>query len=271
MGWIVALPSVPLVAEADPALFVELMRMTRPYEHDDAFAEGCSSAMGGDYREVDAVDVESRQVVGAFDVTTVASDSTAALAAWIAGRGFVLEDGSDEILQFYVDKGWHFVAIGIDLEQAAADGFLPPILFSFDSEKPVFPLRISAINGLGVEDGDGDWGEGATEVLVYAAAKSVLSLDGEGIAPEFAHALDGADLAEFPAVRAALPGSGALVKFRLFKYPEEMTDDLAFSPAANGAAMLARRGGGIDLAWIAIGIAVLGAALRFRRRVRPRG
>ena len=280
MGWILALPSVPVVNEADKALFVELMSMTRPYEDDDDFGAGCMDATAGGYLgdgdgEPNAVDVESRQVVGAFDVTTVASDSVAPLESWIADRGFAVKDGTAEILQFYIDKGWHFVAVDVDLAQAAANGFLPPIELSFDSPRAVFPLRISAINGLAATGSDTDeeyLDEEYTGVLLYAVASRPLTVEGEGIEPEFAHSLDGADLTAYPAVDAALPSTGYLVKLRLDKTAIQMTDDLYLVPAANGASLAGSRRGGFDVAWLAIVAFVgAGAVLRLRRKARSRG
>jgi hypothetical protein len=281
MGWILALPSVPQVAEADEKLFVELMNMTRPYEDDDAFGDGCSEisrssgGMGEGGAQIDAVEIESRQVVGAFDVTTVASESVAPLEAWLSERGFAMKDGAAEILQFYVDKAWHFVAIDVDLAEARADGFLPPIELSFDTPRAVFPLRISAINGLGGAGGDTDeeyLSEEYTGVLLYALASRPLTIEGEDVTPEFVHSIDGADLSAYPAVDAALPGAGYLVKLRLDKAAGQMTDDLTLVPISSTAAIVAGRRGGFDAAWIAVGLLLLGGAVKkTRRQERSRG
>jgi hypothetical protein len=77
------------------------------------------------------------------------------------------------VLKHYTQKKWVYVAMRIDRKALGTDavrklrvGGLQPIRFTFASERMVYPLRISSVNGR------------QTEVLLYLLASAHMVLAG---------------------------------------------------------------------------------------------
>jgi len=152
-AWVMPVPSRADVSLGDAEVFTELSRLTAPrVEYRDSWwptftwlfpggpeALETAGAPGG------AVDVLGRHRIGPFDVTRLAADDPAALANWLAGKGFPNPDGLDQNLSPYVADGWEIVAIQL----APADpgksltGELQPLRLSFRSDQVVYPMRLS--------------------------------------------------------------------------------------------------------------------------------
>ncbi|MDD5306453.1 MAG: DUF2330 domain-containing protein [Deltaproteobacteria bacterium] len=198
------------------------MELTHPYEGDDPFALSCAGSR--------------------------------------AGSGDDL--GASEILDFYVHKGWRFLAIHVDIAQAREEGMLPPLRLTFPADRPVFPLRISAINGLSAVEP-----EFGTEILLYAVSSTPLApLDREGEF-EFSERFDREDLHDFPAVAAALPPHGIITKHRFWATAKEMTDDIELGPRPETAASIPSRGSSRNGAVLVLAmLAVFVVVSRLRRR-----
>jgi hypothetical protein len=88
------------------------------------------------------------RVVGAGDRRAELSqpaDDPAALAKWLADKGFPYPDGLDENLAAYVAERWEIVAIQLAPAEAGESltGGLQPLRLSFESDEVVYPMRLS--------------------------------------------------------------------------------------------------------------------------------
>ncbi len=96
-------------------------------------------------------------VVGPYDAQILASDNPTELATWLVDNGYDLTDRGEELIAPYVDAGMKFVAL--KLRNGSTSGNIAPLIMRYQSEKPMIPIRLTAI---AAEDDMG--------VLVYIVA-----------------------------------------------------------------------------------------------------
>ncbi len=171
-GWLIPVPGLPEVRKGSMECFYELSRLTQrrfpSMQHLAVMSQSLSKAKGED----EGVKVIKVKTVGAYEVTVLSATKGASLAEWLDARHFAFPKEKQNILDDYVKKQWCFVAAKIDptlngfvmqrgplkrgpdrtgisssTRQKLASGELHPLVISFPSEKCVFPLAISAVNG----------------------------------------------------------------------------------------------------------------------------
>jgi len=119
----------------------------------------------GEEPEVRVIEVKT---VGTYEVAILSSTNPSALADWLAAHQFGFPKEKQSVLGQYIQRHWFFVAARINPEgdgfvvkatgaqpskisgvtrQKLASGELHPIIISFPSEKCVFPLAFSSVNG----------------------------------------------------------------------------------------------------------------------------
>lgn len=239
-GWLVPLPALPVVTPVRDPVFEWLSRTTQ--EPHLASSERVARVLRGRTRSAPGlaeVAVIRRDTLGVYDTVTLAADRGEALAAWLAAHDFRAPAGAGPVLESYARRHWYFVAMRIvpaqrDSSTAArlAGGTLQAMRFAFDTERPVFPLRISALGGA------------PSELLIYTIARQQLVPVGGGpvtwqalhCGPGFAEPL--APVARFPGLDF-WRGEGVVSKLRATFRPEEM-DDLTFAPYDPRADLAAR-------------------------------
>src|SRR5581483_11425255 len=150
---ILPIPSHADVKLADGKVFEELDEMTKPLIREErqlTFSIMLGAAGAPPPGGVGAgapVNVLSRQDVGPFDVANLSATDANALKDWLDENGFQLDPRIPTVLQPYVDKGWTFVAVRLQPEQASGElgGTLSPLQISFDASELVYPMRASAL------------------------------------------------------------------------------------------------------------------------------
>ncbi len=188
-GWLVPVPSVPRVTQASMSCFYELSKFTqRKFEFEHRPMVGTLSIGGAEEKppEVKVVEVKT---VGAYQIAVLSAKDAGALENWLAQNDFWIPKDKAGVIDSYAKRGWYFVAARINLSKgvgfeinsgtpkAAAkkqnqiaeklsNGELHPLHLSFATDKCVFPLRISSINGR------------ASEVQVYVLSSEPLAEKG---------------------------------------------------------------------------------------------
>jgi HEAT repeat protein len=151
--------------------FYEVSRLTQQRFGSQAW--GVQTASLGRGKDEDAgVKVIQVKTVGAYEVTVLSATNAAALGEWLQAHRFAFPKEKQEVLDGYIKKQWYFVAAKINpnengfviarglpktgpdstaispsIRKELANGELHPLVISFPSEKCVFPLAISAVNG----------------------------------------------------------------------------------------------------------------------------
>ena len=121
-------------------IFVVLIGMLLPSL---AAAKRSMSAVSEDQ----PVEVMDRQLVGIYETATIASRDPAALQSWLRENGYAISSNAGPVIADYVKEGWVFVAAKIrrDRPEPAA-GTPHPLSFTFPTERPVYPMRLTGMD-----------------------------------------------------------------------------------------------------------------------------
>uniref|UniRef100_A0AAU2JIZ2 DUF2330 domain-containing protein n=1 Tax=Streptomyces sp. NBC_00049 TaxID=2903617 RepID=A0AAU2JIZ2_9ACTN len=156
-AWIMPVPGRATVELGDGAMFGELRDLTLPEhrtrhyfwprEGDWPFSSGLRDGAGaaapgaGD----PAVGVVGREQLGDFDVARLTATDPDALKNWLETNGFRLPDRLAAEVKPYVDQKWEYVAIRLAPRRPgkALSGDLDPLKIRFDSDRLVYPMRLS--------------------------------------------------------------------------------------------------------------------------------
>ncbi len=238
-AWIVPVPDLPELEASDANVFRNLATLTAPeYRHRDKGwscnePQYASPAGGVDDNGVDIID---EQLVGMYRTMTVGADDAGALTDSLTAWGFLHDGNVDEVapaLAAYVDEGWYFVTLKVDSTAFVEPqydwywyGGMEPIRLSFDTETPVYPMRISALSA--VDD---------TSVTLYVCADRRMYF--EGAETLYANNLNAREKraidARFPSLVPLFGEGRYLTKLQRLYDPEQMTADILLEPARTNA------------------------------------
>ena len=144
-AWIIPVPSRPNVQILDGAIFHELARLTSPPppRQGNGFKGAAGSAPTA------SVQVLERKTVGAYDVSVLAATDGRALSRWLNQNGYRVPERAQKPISEYVREKWTFVACKVKNTGSASglrSGTLAPIRLTFNTKRPVYPMRISSTN-----------------------------------------------------------------------------------------------------------------------------
>lgn len=125
---------------------------------------GAAKAGGGASSE-SAVSILERQIVGAFETTTIASQNPRALGEWLRDHDFGVSAGSEQMIAEYVRQGWIFVATKLHrrpTDALSGTATTPPLSFTFPVSKPLYPMRLTGV----------DNGPVSVELFVFGPSKA---------------------------------------------------------------------------------------------------
>jgi hypothetical protein len=93
------------------------------------------------------VSILDRRLVGVFETTTISSRDSQALQIWLRENGFAISTNSEPVIASYVKDGWVFVAAKVRRDSADRETSTPhPLSFTFKTDKPVYPLRLTGVD-----------------------------------------------------------------------------------------------------------------------------
>lgn len=153
-GWVVPVPSTPEASIGSNLVFSDLEQATRPQFNLSRTGQACeveflasptAESSGGD-TATDAdggVTVESVEEVGNYIVTVISGTDPQAVANWLAENNLDLSDRGAELLAPYIEDGMKFVAL--KLQQNRDAGNIQPLILKYQSDKPVIPIRLTAV------------------------------------------------------------------------------------------------------------------------------
>lgn len=159
-SWVVPVPaSLELDGGVDvgsDTTFTELDGATRPQFLLDQQGDGCPIDFPVAISDVDVsesvadsadggISVEET-TVGPFDVQLVSSENPDAMAMWLEDNDYDLTDRGRELIEPYVLDGMKFV--GLKLRSGQSSGSIQPVILRYQSDKPMIPIRLTAIAAL---------------------------------------------------------------------------------------------------------------------------
>ncbi|HXR03305.1 MAG TPA: DUF2330 domain-containing protein [Verrucomicrobiae bacterium] len=175
-GWLIPVPNLPTVQKGSMKCFYELSQYTqRHFDWLDRSGPTRSAGFGANDAEGNSeppVKVIEIKTVGAYEIAVLSTKDAGALENWLDANQYYFPANKTDVLEAYVKQQWYFVAAKINLGKSdgfqllaespkgkaapksthstglkLANGELNPLQISFASDRCVFPLKISSING----------------------------------------------------------------------------------------------------------------------------
>jgi len=100
------------------------------------------------------VKVEAQYTVGPYDIVILSASQSDGLETWLRQNGYRIPRGAAKVLGPYIKQNMKFFVARVNLEEHAKSGdqYLPPLQFSFATEKFMLPIRLGMINARGPQD-----------------------------------------------------------------------------------------------------------------------
>jgi len=216
-AWVIPVPDLlgsGDISTVSADIFQDLYVLTEPsaygyYGYNAQFLVGCSSGSQPD--EFRTVRVWDTLQVDDYEVAILSAGQSADLADWLATNGYAFPEGHNNELDYYVNKSWFFVAVKINPAAARPPSMgddygegtqeMKPLVLSFDTAEPVYPLRISAVSS-----------KDEVEVLLYVISRHRMAAS--NYHTEEVRLTSPFESGDFPAYyeeqfRASLAGAGA--------------------------------------------------------------
>jgi hypothetical protein len=212
---------------ADADVFAELDAVSKPrIEYRDVVTDGGGSggaAPGG----ADRVTVTDHTTVGPFEVAQLTGADASAVTGWLGDNDFTLPADLADALTPYLAEGWLVVAVRLTPDTVGttfADG-LPSMRFTFGTDTPVYPMRLSAT------------AEYAQPLRLYVLADHRMDVDGPAPrGPEaeltYANWVRPADLTDHPVLARMIAEPRFLTRYDATFPPADITDDIHLTQAA---------------------------------------
>jgi len=108
------------------------------------------------------------------------------------------------------------------VQEHMRSGTIQPIMLTFESKEPVYPLKISSVNA------------GSTEILLYVFTKHQVQVN--GFTSEYGKWIETKDAKSYKNLNGLLDDRYYLTKMRRQMWPREMTSDLILKQAADDEA-----------------------------------
>lgn len=156
-SWVVPVPSTPTYEVGSNSAFTDLERVTRPQFNLSRSGQECFIDNGGfdtdsvasspvslSESAADAgVVVEDVQDVGGYVVTLISGDNAESISQWLMDNGYDLTEEGEQLLAPYVAEQMKFAAV--KLQQNRGTGSIQPLIMKYQSDKPVVPIRLTAV------------------------------------------------------------------------------------------------------------------------------
>lgn len=159
-SWVVPVPSTPTFEVGSNTVFTDLELVTRPQFNltrsgqecfiDDLVFEQSPTSADGSADADDSADsgvvVEDVQNVGGYVVTLISGDNAESISQWLLDNNYDLTTTGEQLLAPYVEEQMKFAAVR--LQQNRGLGSIQPLIMRYQSDKPVVPIRLTAVAAL---------------------------------------------------------------------------------------------------------------------------
>ncbi len=221
-AWVVPVPGYPKLFSVEDDIFYELHELTKPTPPSNF---GCGWGTGPSLpgSEDEGVHVWEENQVGIYYTTTLSATDPNSLVGWLNDNGYAFPAEGQEILDYYVQKNWFFVAMKIQHEETINSsenysGAIQPLGIMFFSDEMIYPLKVSTLSAP-------SWG---TEVLIYTFSDERVTFP--GATEEYNFMITPDHLKEYPILQGLIDETFVLTKLRKNFSAEEMGEDLILLP-----------------------------------------
>ena len=220
-AWVIPVPAYPKLFSIEDEIFYELYQLTQPSPSNFGCGWGAGYPVPGS--EDGGVHIWEENQVGIYHTATLSATDPNSLVGWLNDNGYAFPSNGQEILDYYVQKNWFFVAMKIQSDEIVNNsdyytGAIQPIGIMFFSDEIVYPLKISSLS-------TPSWG---TEVLVYTFSDERVTF--LGATEEYNAIITPDQLKGYSILSGLIDETFILTKLRKTFTSEEMGDDLVLVP-----------------------------------------
>ena len=221
-AWVIPVPGYPKLFPVEDDIFYELHKLTQP-PPPSSFGCGWGADVQTPGLGDEGVHVWEENQVGIYHTTTLSATDPNSLVEWLNYNGYAFPAEGQEILDYYVQQSWFFVAMKIQHEETINNsenytGAIQPIGIMFFSDEMIYPLKFSTLSVP-------TWG---TEVLIYAFSNERVTFP--GASEEYNATIIPDQLKEYPILQGLIDETFVLTKLRKNFSAEEMDKDLMLVP-----------------------------------------
>ena len=221
-AWVIPVPAYPKLFPVEDEIFYELHKLTQPPPPSN-FGCGWGSDIPLPGLEDGGVHIWEENQVGIYQTTTLSASDPNSLVEWLNDNGYAFPIEGQEILDYYVQNNWFFVAMKIQQEETINGsendtGAIQPLGIMFFSDEIIYPLKMSTLSAP-------SWG---TEVLIYAFSDERVTFP--GASEEYNALITPNLLKEYTILSGLIDETYILTKLRKTFISEEMGDDLVLAP-----------------------------------------
>ncbi len=149
-GWVIPTPSRPEVTKSSDELFKSLKDLTG---YQDAVYPTEGLGLGApEAMEKEAVTVLETKKIDIYDIAILDASDSGALAKWLNDNGYQYPEDEAYVLEDYINNQWFFTAVKVSSDfadtvavQRLGDGHATPLQLTFQSDKIIYPLKISSV------------------------------------------------------------------------------------------------------------------------------
>jgi hypothetical protein len=221
-AWVIPVPAYPKLFSVEDEIFYELYQLTKITPPSN-FGCGWGGGIPVPGLEDGGVHIWEENQVGIYQTVTLSATDPNSLIGWLNDNGYAFPSNGQEILDYYVQKNWFFVAMKIQAKEIVNNseyysGAIQPIGIMFFSDEIVYPLKISSLSVP----------SGGTEVLVYAFSDERVTFP--GAIEEYNAIITPEQLERYSILSDLIDETFILTKLRKTFTSEEMGDDLVLVP-----------------------------------------
>ena len=151
-GWVIPVPSKPEVEKSEDELFTSLKNLTTPQTKTES---STVQMLGWGQKSAEPplrVEVVETTKIDIYDISTVTSESPEDLSKWLTKNDYQIPQKATSIFEEYIKENWYFICVKIDLSKITQTeknqlktGHATPLQIKFESEKIIFPLKLTSI------------------------------------------------------------------------------------------------------------------------------
>lgn len=193
------------------------------------FGAGGGTSGGSQDAGSNGVNVVDKGQVGIFDYAVLKADTPAAFTDWLDANGFPYDPNETSAFDYYVAKGWYFVAFRVTASDTAPPagsklcGDLGPITVSFAADPLVIPARIAAV------DTQHQWQFG-WQVFTIGPSFMTSQSSESSTNVSYADELTESDLTQYPEIAGIAAAGDRVTKLDISFWGSDLTQDITLSP-----------------------------------------
>lgn len=150
-AWVIPTPSKPEIFKSDSKIFTKLQKLTVESDTETPTLGSSLNSLGA--LESKSVEVIEEKTIDIYDTAILRATNDKALAQWLNEHKYTFPEDKSSMLKEYIDNGWYFAIAKIqnaltndtDIKTKLAEGTVTPLRLQFQSNKIVYPMKLTRL------------------------------------------------------------------------------------------------------------------------------